>query len=104
MYELIFQEIKNLFNHAFCVISIYSSYIFLGAYLYTLYFITLARCLNNEHVDNQEIQSKFDSERMSCNNENDSEEDIDDETSPLEMRRLIDQENKQILPHKRLLR
>ena len=66
----------------------------LGAHPYTLYFITLARCLNNEHEDNQEIKSKFDFERMLCNDENDSEKDIDDETLPLEIRRLIDQENK----------
>ena len=36
---------------------------------------------------------------MSCNDENDSEGDMDYETLPLEMRRLIDQKNKQILPH-----
>ena len=66
---------------------------------YTLYFITLARCLNNEQKDNQEIHPKFNFERMSCTDENDSKEDMDDETLPLEMRRLIDHENKQILPH-----
>ena len=76
-------------------------YIFLGAYPYTLYFITLARWLNNEHKDNQEIQSKFDFERMPCTGDNDFEEYMDDETLPLEMKRLIDQESKQILPHKK---
>ena len=54
---LLFNEIKNLFNHASYVISIiffhfiYCLYIFLGAHPYTLYFITLAKCLNNEHKD-----------------------------------------------------
>ena len=72
--------------------------IFFDAYPYTIYFITLARCFNNEHEDNQEIQSKFDFERMQCTDDNDSEEYMDNETLPLEMKRLIDQENKQILP------
>ena len=35
---------------------------------------------------------------MPCNDDNDSEEFTNDETLPLKMRRLIDQENKQILP------
>ena len=74
-------------------------YIFLVAHLYSFYFITLTRCLNNEDDDNQEIQPKFNFKRMSCTNENDSKEDMDDETLPLEIKRLIDQENKQILPH-----
>ena len=74
-------------------------YIFLGVHPYTIYFITLTRCLNNEDDDNQEIQPKFNFKRMSCTNENDSKEDMDDETLPLEIKRLIDQENKQILPH-----
>ena len=36
---------------------------------------------------------------MSRIDDNDFEEYMDDETLPLEMRRLIDQESKQILPH-----
>ena len=52
---------------------IYSLYIFLCAHLYTLYFITLAKYLNNEHEDNQEIHPKFDFEKMACTDENDSE-------------------------------
>ena len=107
MYELIFQEIKDLFNHAFCVISIYSFisfillyiYIFFGAPPYTFYFIILASCLNNEHDDNQEMYLKFGFERISCTDEIDLEEDMYNKTLPLEMIRLIDQENKQILPH-----
>ena len=55
--------------------------------------------MNNEHEDNQEIQLKFDFERMSCTNDNDSKEYMDDETLPFQMRRLIDQESQQILPH-----
>ena len=69
-------------------------YIFLGTNPYTLYFITLARCLNNEHEDNQETQPEFDFERMSCTNDTNFEEYMNDEALPLEMRRLIDQENK----------
>ena len=65
-------------------------YIFLGVNPYTLYFITLTRCLNNEHEDNQETQSKFDFERMPCTDNNDFEGYMDDEALPLEMRRLID--------------
>ena len=76
------------------ILLFHNLYIFLDAHPYTLYFITLARCLNNEHDDSQEIQSKFDFERMSCNDENDFGKDMDDETLPLEMKRLIDQENK----------
>ena len=74
-------------------------YVFFDANPYTFYFITLAKCLNNEHKDNQEIQSKFNFERMSCTDDIDSDECIDNEALPLEMRRLIDQENKLILPH-----
>ena len=36
---------------------------------------------------------------MSCTDDTDSEEYMDDEALPFEMRRLIDQESKQILPH-----
>ena len=77
---------------------LFSLYIFLGAHPYTLYCITLAKCLNNEYEDNQELHSKFDFERMLHTDENDSEENMDDETLPLEMRRLIDHENKQFVP------
>ena len=59
----------------------------------------MTRCLNNEHEGNPEIHPKFDFERMSCTDENDSEEDMDDETLAFEMKRLIDHENKQNLPH-----
>ena len=38
---------------------------------------------------------------MSCTDDNDFEEYMDDETLPLDMRRLIDQESKQILPHQK---
>ena len=41
-----------------------------------LYFITLARCLNNEHKDNQEIHPKFDFERTSCTDKIDFEKDM----------------------------
>ena len=58
------------------------------------YFIALARCLNNEHEDNLEIKSEFDFERMSCIDNTDSEEYMDDEALPPEMRRLIDHEYK----------
>ena len=50
--------------------------------------------MNNEHEDDQETQQKFDFERIPCTDDNDSEEYMDDEALPLEMRRLIDQENK----------
>ena len=69
-------------------------YIFLGENPYTLYFITLARCLNNEHEDNQETLLEFDFERMLCTEDNEFKEYMDDEALPLEMRRLIVQENK----------
>ena len=55
--------------------------------------------MNNEHEDNQETQSKFYFERMSCIDDTDFEEYMDDEAFSIEIRRLIDQENKQILPH-----
>ena len=38
---------------------------------------------------------------MPCTGDNDFKEYMDDETLPLEMKRLIDQESKQILPHKK---
>ena len=63
------------------------------------YFIALARCLNNKHEDNLEIKSEFDFERMSCTDDTDFEEYMDYEALPLEIKRLIDQENKQTLPY-----
>ena len=101
---LLFNEMKDLLNMHFVSFPFYSFitlyiYIFLIANPYTLYFITLAKCLNNEHEDNKETLLEFDFERMPCTNDNDSEKYMDDEALPLEMRRLIDQENKQILPH-----
>ena len=45
------------------------------------------------------MHPKFDFKRTSCTNEINSKKDIDDETLPLKMMRLIDHENKQILPH-----
>ena len=90
--SLSFNEIKDLLNHAFCVISIlFILYIYFLVRIHIpFYFITLARCLNNEHEDNQEMQLEFDFERKSCTDENDSEKYMDDETLPFEMRRLID--------------
>ena len=85
------------------------SFPFILYYLFLLHihiffpFIALPRCLNNEHKDNQEIHLKLDFERTSCTNEIDSEEYVDDETLPLEMMRLIDNENKQILPHQEVI-
>ena len=81
--------------------SIRSLYIFLGANSYTFYFITWAKCLNNEHKDNQEIQPKFDFERMPCTDDIGFEEYMDDEALPFEMRRLNDQESKQYCPIKK---
>ena len=52
----------------------------------------MARCLNNELEDNQETQSELDFERMSCTDDNDFEEYMDDEALPLEVRRLTNQE------------
>ena len=43
---------------------------------------------------NQEIQPKFNFERMPCTDDTNSDECIDDEALPLEMRRSIDEENK----------
>ena len=54
------------------------------------YFITLARCLNNEHEDNQEMQLEFDFERMPCTDDTDSKEYMYDEALHLKIRRLID--------------
>ena len=91
--SLLFNEIKRLFKHAFCfsfILSLFCYIYFFGANPYTLYFITLVRCLNNEHEDNQEIQSKFDFEKMPCADDTDSDKCIYDEALPLEMRRLID--------------
>ena len=58
---------------------------------------------NNGHEDNQEIHLKFDFKRTSCIDEMDSKKDMDDENLPLEMRRLIDHENKQILPYQEII-
>ena len=55
--------------------------------------------MNNEHEDNQETQPEFDFERIPCTDDTDSKKYMDDEALPLEMRRSIDQENKQILLH-----
>ena len=70
-----------------------------------IFFLSLPwpRCLNNEHEDSQEIHLKFDFERSSCTNEIDFEKDMDDETLPLEMMRLVNNENKQILPHQEII-
>ena len=65
--------------HYILLFHLFFIYIFLGAPPYTLYFITLARCLNNEYEDNQEIQQEFDFERMSCTDDTGSEEYMDDE-------------------------
>ena len=77
------------FFHYICYI-----YIFLGANPYTFYFITLVRYLNNEHEDNHGTQPKFDFEKMPCTNDIGSKEYMNDKALPLEMRRLINQENK----------
>ena len=55
--------------------------------------------MNNEHEDNQEIQPTFDFERMPCTDDTGSKKYTNDEALPLKMRRLIDQGNKQVLPH-----
>ena len=49
------------------------------------------------------MHSKFDFERTSCIDEIDSKKDMDDETLPFEMIRLIDHENKKNLLHQEVI-
>ena len=49
------------------------------------------------------MHSKFDFERSSCTDEIDSERDMDDDTLPFEMMRLVNNKKKQILPYQEMI-
>ena len=55
--------------------------------------------MNNEHKDYKILVSDFDFERTSYISETNFEEDIDESDLPPEMLRLLNMEDKQILPH-----
>ena len=64
-----------------------------------IYFcINSFKCMNNEHKDHKISLSNFDFERTSYISEIDLEEYIDESDLPLEMQRLLDIKDKQILP------
>ena len=71
--------------------------------IYSIYFLLfshLFKCLNNEHKDHWNSYPELDFERLSCIVETGFDKDIDDWTLSPEMMRLMDNEEKQILPHK----
>ena len=70
-------------------------------HIHIAFILALASYLIIEHENNQEIQLKFDFERMPSTNDNDSEEYMNEETLPLKMRKLIDKQNKIYYPTKK---
>ena len=58
--------------------------------------------MNNEHKDHEISLPNFDFERTSYISETDLEEDIDESDLPLEMRRLLAMEDKEILLHQKI--
>ena len=59
--------------------------------------------MNNEHKDHKISLPNFDFERTSYINETDLEEDIDESDLPQEMQKLLAMEDKQILPHQKVI-
>ena len=59
--------------------------------------------MNNEHKDHKISLPNFDFERTSYISEIDLEEDIDESDLPLKMQRLLAMEDKQILPHQKVI-
>ena len=55
--------------------------------------------LNDKHNDHNNSYPNFDFERSSYINKTNFEEDTDNTDLPLEMLRLLNMKNKQILPH-----
>ena len=97
---------KRPFYHAFVSSSfifpsLYSIYFFAHQYILFLS-LPWSMCLNNEHEECQETYLKFDFEGTLCTDGIDSGKDMDDEPLPFEMMRLMDNEDKQILPHQKV--
>ncbi|XP_017978243.1 PREDICTED: uncharacterized protein LOC108662410 [Theobroma cacao] len=65
-------------------------------------FKSLKMSLNNEHEDNLENNVNFDFEKVSNIDELKNEEEVDDYDLPPDLSRLLEQEEREILPHQEL--
>ena len=75
---------------------LYFIYSFVDLYILFLS-LPWPKSLNNEHENGHDMHLKFDFKGSSCAYEVDSKKDVDDETLPSEIMRLVVNEDKQII-------
>ena len=69
------------------------------AFLYCTLFPLTCRCQNNEHENDSANGQGFDFERVVYADEFGNDEDMEDNDLPLDLLRLVEQDERQILPH-----
>ena len=69
------------------------------AFLYRILFPLTCRYPNNEHENDSANGQGFDLERVVYADEFNNEEDMKNDDLPLDLLRLVEQEERQILPH-----
>ena len=72
------------------------------AFLYRLLFLLTCRYPNNEHENDSANGQGFDFERVVYAGEFSNEEDMENDDLPLDLLRLVEQEERQILPHQEI--
>ena len=83
-----------------CPILSFFSYINSLPILY--HFPLTCRYPNNEHENDSVNGQGFDFERVVCDSELGNEEDIEDDDLPPDLLRLVEQDERQILPHQEI--
>ena len=69
------------------------------AFLYRILFPLICRCLTNEHENDSANGQRFDFEKVVYTSEFSNEEDIENDDLPSDLLRLVEQDERQILPH-----
>ena len=72
------------------------------AFLYRILFPPTYRYPNNEHENDSAKGQKFDFERVVYAGEFNNEEDMENDDLPPDLLRLVEQEERQILPHQEI--
>ena len=73
------------------------------AFLYRILFPPACRYPNNKHENDSANRQGFDCERVVYAGEVNNEEDMENDDLPPDLLRLVEQEERQILPHQKII-
>ena len=72
-------------------------------FLYCTFFSLICRCQNNEHENDSINREGVDFERVVYVGEFGNDEDMEDNDLPSDLLRLVEQDERQILPHQEIM-